>query len=50
MQWTIESKYEAGQEVYRFEVTVPPRGPETYMINFLTMKVTNGPFPTSSLH
>ena len=41
MQWTIEEKAEAGQEIYRFEATVPPRPPETYMINFLSMKISN---------
>ncbi len=39
MQWTLEDKFDSGQEMYRFEVDVPPRGRDTFMINFLTMKV-----------
>ena len=41
MQWTIEEKYEARQEIYRFETTIPPRGKETFMINFMQMKIVS---------
>ena len=39
MQWTIEEKFEAKQEIYRFDATTSPRGLETFMINFLHMKI-----------
>ena len=41
MQWTVEEKYDAGQEIYRFEATIPHRGVETIMINYMQMKIAN---------
>ena len=41
MQWTMEAKFQAGQEIYRFEASVPPGGLETIMIDFIRMKIVN---------
>ena len=41
MQWTVEEKYEAGQEIYRFEAEIPQRGVETIMINYQQRKIAN---------